>query len=228
MAAIGAALLLGQPALAADLPVAPTLPPPAPVFNWTTVYFGVNGGYGFARANSEVVLNGVTLATGTETLNGFVGGVQAGANAQFGMIVVGLEGDLSYTAQKWSSSAVTLAGLAATQTDRIGTLFSMRGRIGVAAGEWLFYGTGGIARQFWRSELAVTGLAPGYDTDAEWAWIAGAGVEAALSKHYSVRLEYLYFNSSKPMTTTLPVAVGGNMNWHLQNNLIRLGFNFML
>jgi hypothetical protein len=39
-----AAFLLGQSAVAADLPVASALPPPAPVFNWTTVYFGINGG----------------------------------------------------------------------------------------------------------------------------------------------------------------------------------------
>src|SRR5262249_25324241 len=110
----------------------------------------------------------------------------------------------------------------------IGTLYSMRGRVGVAAGEWLFYATGGIARQFWRSDLAITGLAPGYGSDAEWSWVAGGGVEAALSKHYSVRLEYLYFDSSKPMTTGIPAPVGAVMNWRLQNNLIRLGFNFML
>src|SRR5262249_14380593 len=173
----------------------------APVFNWTTVYFGINGGYGFARANSEVVLNGVTLATASENLNGFVGGVQGGFNLQLGMMVVGLEGDLSYSNQRWASSAVTLAGLAATQTDRIESFYSLRGRVGVAAGDWLFYGTGGIARPFWRSDLAITGFAPTYGTDTEWAWVAGGGVEAALSKHYAVRLEYLYFNSSKPMTT---------------------------
>ena len=50
-------------------------------------------------------------------------------------------------------------------------------------------------------------------------------MEAALPKHYSVRL---YFDSSKPMTTGIPVPAGAIMNWRLQNNLIRLGFNFML
>src|SRR5262245_34423844 len=54
---LGTALLslaLGHPALAADLPrKAP--PPVVEVWNWTGFYIGVNGGYSWGEADTDVI-----------------------------------------------------------------------------------------------------------------------------------------------------------------------------
>jgi outer membrane immunogenic protein len=92
------AAMAGGTALAADLPVykAPVAAP-APVFTWTGLYVGANGGYSWGRASSDLTETQVTTATvGAATatvtttsvgrdkakLNGGLGGVQAGYNWQ--------------------------------------------------------------------------------------------------------------------------------------------------
>src|SRR5262249_44343996 len=107
--AIAAIALIGTPAFAADMPVkAPAAPMPAPVYNWTGWYVGVNAGASFGSAktdfNSEPIA--VTLGTlvfspipgfagsNTEYPSGFIGGGQIGYNWQFSPIwVAGLEAD---------------------------------------------------------------------------------------------------------------------------------------
>ncbi len=79
------ALLAGvaTSAVAADLPTYKGAPAPAvyvpPPFSWTGVYFGVNGGYGWASTNSSSFGN---------PSGGFVGGA-VGVNYQMGQFVFG-------------------------------------------------------------------------------------------------------------------------------------------
>ena len=57
------ALAAGGEAFAADLPLVialPYIPPPVPVFSWTGIYIGVNGGYGFGQSNWTDAVNGST------------------------------------------------------------------------------------------------------------------------------------------------------------------------
>ena len=58
--AIAAIALIGTPAFAADMAVkAPPSPPPAPVYNWTGWYVGVNAGASMGNANTDVDLGPV-------------------------------------------------------------------------------------------------------------------------------------------------------------------------
>src|SRR5215470_18879718 len=86
VAALGAGV-----AQAADLPrqMYTKAPPPlAPMFDWTGFYIGGNVGYG--SAHNDISIPG---ATGSEDLNGIIGGGQIGYNWQTGAWVFGLEAD---------------------------------------------------------------------------------------------------------------------------------------
>ena len=84
-------VLSGQ-ALAADLPVRPpprapvAFVPPPPVFTWSGIYIGGNGGY-----LSVGGLSGAGFST-----NGVVVGGTIGGNYQAGAFVFGAEGDFDW------------------------------------------------------------------------------------------------------------------------------------
>lgn len=115
--AIAVAGLIGTPAFAADMGV-PSGPPPAPVYNWTGWYVGVNAGASFGKVKTDFNHGPVTLvitaggitgsgsSTGftesdTSSPGGFIGGGQIGYNWQLSPIwVVGLEADFQGALEK--------------------------------------------------------------------------------------------------------------------------------
>jgi outer membrane immunogenic protein len=201
-------------ALAADLPartMAPAFEPSpfagAPIFTWTGFYGGVNAGYAWAgaRANSFTIPmgtfdNGATTGgtvtyDGKDNRGGFTGGGQLGYNYQFGQFVVGVETDVQYVGLKRSNAtALVPAGFPASYTappigggvDWFGTL---RGRAGYAFDRALVYGTGGLAYGN-ASDNRVFPFGKGNDTRI--GWVAGAGVDYAVTNNVIVGLEGLY------------------------------------
>src|SRR5262250_35410 len=151
-------------ALAADLPV--KAPPIAPVvYNWTGCYIGANGGWKWARFNESVdttagsvVVPGIGLIPflpghvdlDHETATSYAAGGQIGCrweNAEHW--VFGAEADFD-----WTNLHATVINTAPGTTGLIpGDTFDNRMRwegsgrviLGRAYGQWLFYGTGGIA-----------------------------------------------------------------------------------
>ena len=111
--------------------------PPAAIWNWSGIYIGAHGGYGWGRDPfSDVVFSGKAPLNGVNS-NGFVGGFQAGANWQYGAWVSGLEIDLSATGIKGSSSTSSTlvvgpdsATTTLKQTDKFDLLGSARARLG--------------------------------------------------------------------------------------------------
>lgn len=78
-----AAAMLGHlSAYAADMPPPYVAPVPAlvpmPVYNWTGIYFGVNGGYAFGQSTPMSLYSSDFSAFNFNT-NGWLGGVTAGA-----------------------------------------------------------------------------------------------------------------------------------------------------
>jgi len=141
---------------------------------------------------------GLSFASGA-TANGFVGGLHVGYNYQMAHWVFGIETDIAY------DSFLTSSLTSAASPGWVGTL---RPRLGYAMGPLLFYGTGGIA--YGNSALfSTTG-------DSRFGWAAGAGVEYALSKNMSLRLEYLHTD----------LDASANAADHLTDNVVRLGINF--
>jgi outer membrane immunogenic protein len=178
--AAGASMLLAGSGWAADLPtrkgppVAPVYIPPA--FTWTGFYVGANVGGGWASRNNNnnvfpvfgAVPVGGTLFLPTSNNgnnSGFVGGLQAGYNYQFGVgqgFVLGLETDLDYsnifrnrnnnvflgsfTLPQFPGTVFTPSGLAnATRNNNNQYIGTVRVRAGYAWDRFLVYATGGLA-----------------------------------------------------------------------------------
>jgi opacity protein-like surface antigen len=94
----GASLVvLGDAAMAADLPIAKA-PPPAIAASWAGFYLGVHGGYGWEQddfsASTAFQLQNPQPINGVRSQGAVYGG-QAGYNWQFGRAVTGLEIDFS-------------------------------------------------------------------------------------------------------------------------------------
>jgi outer membrane immunogenic protein len=113
---IAIAGLIGTPAFAADIGVPPA-PPPAPVYNWTGWYVGVNAGASFGNVKTDFNVGPYTVAqslpvvlvpvfatfpgvafSDTSQPSGFMGGGQIGYNWQWSpLIVLGFEADRQYS-----------------------------------------------------------------------------------------------------------------------------------
>ena len=232
---------MAGPAFGADLPVeAPVyVERPAAVWlmNWTGFYFGANLGYARSPGSTDIFVAGVPLFSVSQTMNGVIGGVQAGANWQTGNAVLGIEGDFQGTSQSASSSmtvvdftgAINIPGAAVTAvtSEKISSFATLRGRIGIAAGRSLFYVTGGGAFWNWSSNLAVTGLGTASLSHFQPGGTIGGGIEVAITDAWTVRGEYLYLQSSKISDTPFAARADVVVNSQIRDNVFRVGVNYM-
>jgi outer membrane immunogenic protein len=183
-------------AMAADLPGWPPAPTPVyprtPVvlgYNWSGLYLGINGGDTRGRARLDFPATATT--TGNFNTTGAVFGGTVGANMQFGVVVVGVEGDLDWANIRGSSGCpVPAIGFICQSSDT--WLGTTRGRLGFASNEWLLYGTAGGAFGDVRAGLA--GTSP--QSVTRLGWSAGAGFEYTFLQGWSLKAEYLHVDLS--------------------------------
>ena len=152
-----------------------------------------------AVAGSRRHLNGSTNATVT-------GGGQAGYNYQIDNFVLGVEGDI----RGGGLSATTRVPAGGLTNFPAGTNFkassdwnaSVRGRVGYAWNQFLFYGTGGVAfadanlKANFASGTAPDGTAlPGHTASKSTTLMGptvGGGIEYAMTPNISLAAEYRY------------------------------------
>jgi outer membrane immunogenic protein len=249
-----AAVMISMPclmgsALAADLGAKTPLSGPVPAFSWSSCYFGLHAGGGFASkditdpvqlAQDSILGAGTTAGATTAHLSpsGAVIGGQLGCDYQFAPNwVVGVEGAASGATMKASTSVGLPAGFPGDQalvSSRTDFLPSVTGRLGYAIDHTLFYGKAGVA---WASDkytvadsLQGTGFGfEGFDTRT--GWTAGAGVEWAFSCNWSVNLEYDYYDyySFGSGTTTLSDTIygfPGQLDAKQSIQVVKAGLNF--
>jgi outer membrane immunogenic protein len=215
-------------ALAADLPP-PVMPTPPPVYmpiaatyNWTSIYFGGNVGYGFAKATAtaNAAASGAAASASTSvTLNGALGGGQVGALYQFGYGVVGFESDFDGTGQSASSGGIT---------NKIPWLSTTRVRVGAAYDRVLFYLTGGGGWGQW-SMTAASGGSSFTTQQWQFAWVGGGGVEYGFTQNLSARIEYLYVDTGNVnLISASTSGASASITGRVQENIIRAGLNFRL
>jgi opacity protein-like surface antigen len=79
-------------------------------------------------------------------------------------------------------------------------------------------------------ETALSGLP--YQSNPEWGWTAGAGVEVALAEHWTFKVEYLFVDLANSVCNhgyscgfNAP-AVNANDTVKLNENIVRVGVNF--
>ena len=101
-------------------------------------------------------------------------------------VVFGLEADGS-----WADVNASATTLGVTLSNKIDALGTVRGRIGYAVNNVLFYGTGGYAWIDDKLSLSALGVTVS-DSKFRSGWTVGAGVEAFFAPQWSVKGEYLY------------------------------------
>jgi outer membrane immunogenic protein len=194
-----AAVAVAPHAFAGDLPLQRQYVPPQTynsLFNWTGFYVGGHGGYAWG---STAGLNP----------DGFVGGAQLGYNYQFSPNgVVGIESDISTSSISDSGGGVKFG------MDYLGTI---RARAGYTSDRVMFYATGGAA--YGQGDLTVAGLS---NTQVQWGWTLGGGVEAMVTPNVSARLEYLYVDLGKQTYQ----SILGPTNVNYNTSVIRGGLNY--
>jgi outer membrane immunogenic protein len=176
--------------MAADIPSkSPTYKPPV-AYSWTGFYFG--GHVGAGGATDDWRAPGTFERLGSGTAPGFLGGAQVGVNYQFDAIVLGLEADFSWSNLSGETcDAVQDLIKCNTKVDRFATI---AGRMGIATDRALVYVKGGAAWSHGLREISLLQTqanAPAQTvSSSKQGWTAGAGIEYALTRNWSAKLEY--------------------------------------
>jgi outer membrane immunogenic protein len=181
--------------MAADLPLkSKPLLEPAMIASWTGLYVGghVGGAWGYSDWYDPPPAP--FLEAGIRP-GGFLGGVQAGYNLQIQQVVLGIEGDVSWARVNGEQSGCYVDPLQSCST-KISQFATLAARFGVTWGSALLYAKGGVAwGKFEYNNPCPACLSPNYTASSNRSgWMAGAGVEYALSRSWSVKLEYNYLD----------------------------------
>jgi outer membrane immunogenic protein len=207
------ALLIGGPALAADLPPPPGpmprapatyVPAPVPYYNWGGIYIGINGGGAFGNVTPGAAA--VALGASNFSTRGFLVGPTVGFNYQVGAFVFGIEGDWDY-----SNTNGAIPGGFGTYKDT--WLATARGRVGYAWDRVLLFATAGGA--FENVTFPGSGTTP-------IGWTVGGGIEFAFAQNWSAKAEYLFVDFQNVGLTN----AAGNFSAKETDNIVRAGVNY--
>jgi outer membrane immunogenic protein len=194
----------------------------SPTANWSGFYAGAHGGYGQSRILGTYREK---IDTGSFDMDpaGAIGGLQVGYNMQSGAWVYGLEADGS-----WSGMSDDRLGVGG-DTEKLKTtaLASVRGRIGVAGGNKLYYVTGGwgyVKSKFNADE-------PGMSAEKSFSsngFVFGSGFDWALDPNWSVRVEGLTYLVDKKESLASLTSDSNNGDFARQSlvAVVRAGINY--
>ncbi len=251
------AMLAAAPAFAADLrPVAPMYKAPpmmVPPQSWTGFYIGGDLGGGWSHTSGSwtglpsAAAFGVNPTGGSLNGSSLLGGVHAGFDYQFAPTwVFGVEGDWTWThtggsnSQSWTmfGTATPVGGGAATTMDAtVDWLASFRGRLGyLVTPNVLAYATGGIAWGSVHYSATASDPATGYLASTAFSntsdgFVVGGGLEWALTHHWSVRAEYLFYHLGNGTSTIVTPAAfpafPSSFSWSRTNvDVARAGLSY--
>jgi len=218
-------------------------------YDWSGFYFGAHLGYAAGRSNWSATQGGAvipSLAGSIDFFNsydaftgtgGYFLGLQAGYNYMLpSRFLLGVEADASFPSVLGGGQAISSALIGqASYQDQVEFSGTVRGRIGYAPADWLFYATGGFAYsydQLTRTQVAgVSGTArPG---TVETLFMVprvgaavGAGVEFPLAPHWAARFEYLYTDYGARGVTFPAAAQRFNADLAVQS--LRLGLDYQI
>ena len=150
--------------------------------------------------------------------SGISGGGTFGFNVQHHAFVFGAEtdfGSMSLSASKTGTATYPCCAPTAftvTQTINTDWVYTGRGRLGFAAGNFLVYGTGGVAatrlnyQELFTDTFATAHETGGFDKVRK-GWIAGGGVEVRVSHHWSVKGEFLHADFGQEVTSSTNLTI---------------------
>jgi high affinity Mn2+ porin len=226
-------------------------PPPPASYDWTGFYIGSHLDYGAGSSNWSATASGAPAPGFAGSLDFFnsydafkgTGSYAVGLHGGYNFMLpsrylFGVEADVSFPNTIGNSTTLSSAAIGtasfAEQVEFSGTL---RGRIGYAPGQWLFYATGGLAwsyDQFTRTQLAGTpaggtatpGTVENIFMVPRLGGAAGGGIEVALTANWMARLEYLYTAYGSRGVTF--AAGAQRFDSDLTLNTLRIGLDYQL
>ncbi len=274
LSTVAALALVGSAARAADLGAAPYVREAAvtvpAAYSWSRFYIGGNvggsaqSGAASSAADPMALSKLVSLSVqppSTDTIGkGILGGIQAGANYQAGIFVVGLEGDIDWSdisgssAPSWSAALTVPGGVIgpfsvnSASSAKLDWLSTARVRAGIeVTPRFLVYGTGGVAFGDATMTNSTSIMGPvtlggsphclalcGGDSvsSTKTGWAAGAGMEYAVTQHWSVKAEYLHADLGTLSASYVTTGLAGipsttiHNTAKIQEDIGRLGVNY--
>jgi outer membrane immunogenic protein len=211
-------------AQAADLPARTTYSPPpvaAPVYNWTGIYLGINGGYGWGRQDPLSLITSQYDTVNTDVDGWMIGGT-FGAQIQSGHVVLGVEGDWDWANVKGTTTVIpTVLGVPslfgnALLASEIQSVSTVRVRVGYAVQNWLMYGTGGVAvvrgktsASFSAATCGTAGVLACSGDSTRVGIAAGGGLEYGFTQNWSLKTEYLWIGAASDRDAHIHTVRGG-------------------
>ncbi len=211
---VGAALLAATGACAAEFNSGVLSPPPG--FRWEGFYAGGNIGGAWGTGDSfgyegfQQYKNLAGLYVQPMIPSRLTGGGQVGYNTQSGKIIVGAESDFSFGGSSSGNKVdafATFGGISYASTQEVRSEIdwfgSVRVRLGIApVDRLLIFATAGLAyaqvsNSFYNATYpSLFGSQPFGQSSSKTnvGWVAGAGVEYALTNNLSIRGEAMYFD----------------------------------
>jgi high affinity Mn2+ porin len=237
-------LMLSADAGASDLPGGPTRTSATAAEDWTGIYVGAYVGYGTGSSNwttNPTAAPGLSMSGVTDLfsrMGGYLGGFLLGYNYQITSdVVLGVETDVAFPNYLNGASTIASPSIGqASYAEAVDFSATVRARFGYAFGDWLAYGTGGLALtydQLTRTQLAGTPVGgisvPGtmeFSMLARTGWAVGAGVEFGFAPNWTARLEYLFtdYGSHQESFAQGAQVVDADLSVHE----MRLGLNYRL
>jgi len=225
-------------------------------YNWTGFYVGGHVGYNWGKADTSFnplpdPTTFVNLAPTTlkPDPKGFQGGIQGGYNWQRHYLIIGGEVDFTWTDVDGTARLSPIPQNNGTPFPGPGFLISSqktswtnsyRFRGGVAIDRVLLYGTIGLVlgrvNYMADSDFRTTGTEnyPANFAKTRSGAIGGGGGEVGITKHLSVKAEYLYYDLRKAEATigpAIPFPPGlpnfqVQYRWKTQANTFNAGVNY--
>jgi outer membrane immunogenic protein len=238
-----AALASAGAASAADLaPIYRKAPPVLPVLlPWTGLYGGFHGGGG--TGNKKFIDNFPTPDGETDadvSVRGWLAGLQVGYNYQVNWLVVGVEGEFTWSDLNNNFSCFTFGNqVCSAHAEWFAT---MTGRIGGVIGSALVYLKGGAAWVHDNYTDLATCVGPQANSragipavcgsefisrDTRLGWVLGIGVEYMFARNWTVKLEYNHMDFGGRSVDFFDGA--GNFfteEIHQRIDLVKAGINY--
>lgn len=199
-------------------------------FSWTGFYAGVQGGYQWSRTSNRFydTATGALLASSSANhdTSGAVLGAHVGYIHQFnpgGGFVIGAEGDIEWTGTRGKYVFPGTTDDYRTKGDVQG---SVRARAGYAFDRILVYATGGAVFSNLRNSVfdGAGGVLTGKNVGI--GWTVGGGVEYAITRSWSARLEYRYTSFGVNSYSSAPAFPGGIVRVQNDFHAVRAGASY--
>jgi len=208
---------------------------------WSGFYAGAHGGYGWSQSRLVNAFAAPGEIDADPMLRGGLGGFQAGYNFRTDWLVVGVEGEFTWSDLRQNNfSCFTFGDQVCSAKSE--WFAAVTARIGAAYGAALLYVKGGPAwvRNSFTSLATCAGTQPialngvvaacddmHYASQTRSGWTVGGGLEYLIARNWSLKLEYSYMDFGT-RRVTFSDGGGGEFGEDIRQtvNVVKAGFNY--